>query len=339
MYTNPTHGITPKLLLLIGLLLFGVGVAAQDAPTTWCPTIAGGRVIIAEVEDTRLTLEDGQVIYSAAADTSVVLDASGLVTQAALSPDAAQVITLRHVGQYQDEIWLLPTDGKQPQRLLDAQQIKALDELGDATDEIYYVNIGVWAWLNADTVIFNSFVLAPESDGYPDLPINTRLWTLNVKTGSSTNLLPPGASGDFAFSHDRKWVSVLAPFGLHIINAADATVQRDIMPEYNILPLGEVAEFPRLRWLDDASSFLIAVPPSDVSGAQANGIKLWHGELTATGPVITPMSTFEGDSNAFISFAISPDGAFIAYRPKATWVVARIDGAEVVDPCIAVEAP
>lgn len=153
-------------------------------------------------------------------------------------------------------------------------------------------------------IIFSTEFAAP---GY-----TYALHILNADTGAHHILLDTGSGGLFSLSPDGRYLAVVTPQTIGMMNSDGSAWQREVMP-YKLNSLGDQPSFVRPTWSADSSALHVGLPPSDPNSLEQT-IQTWL--IEPGGGHVSQVSSFNGPRIAFAqaggAVVVSPDGKNLA---------------------------
>ncbi|MDY7080808.1 MAG: hypothetical protein SXV54_28325 [Chloroflexota bacterium] len=171
------------------------------------------------------------------------------------------------------ELWAIEVDGSGERRLVRPEDLlrRADTTTGSGTEiglDRHPVQI---TWLrDSRTIAFNtgtSFDL-PATAHYNDL------WTIDVETGTLTQLLPDGEGGNFAFSPDGARLVISTPTKVMMMDA-DGKNRRTLITFDLVCTHSEYSYHPSAVWAPDGSYALVAISSQEPFDPDASG-NLWR---------------------------------------------------------------
>jgi dipeptidyl aminopeptidase/acylaminoacyl peptidase len=173
------------------------------------------------------------------------------------------------------------------------------------------------AWLNDNTIIFNTFRFSPQSL-VKQQPAND-LWRVDVTSGKVTQLLANGQGGAFAISPDSKHIVLTHPGDFEAqtrgtISVIDTEGQNRVkLLDYPFVNTGASLDFyPQPQWID-GTRFVVAIPDPNLVYATADlpPTALWELEI---GGKTTRLGEIRADFFGLPLF--SPDGQRILFARR-----------------------
>lgn len=249
-------------LLVLGLTLLSSTLACNLTATDPTPTMAPsppttGGLTVAWVDGAQLQ------VWTSDAKTLRMLvsgDETTTIGRPLLSPDAQTVAYTSGQPNNPQTLWIVSTAGSAPQELVGPSDLPA-------PDETVIRQIGQVAWLDGQTLIFNTHLVprqpAPGGGKAYDL------WRVDRTSGAVLPLLPDGQGGDFAISPDGVTIALSTPgrYGQTEgrIHRVDATGQQaaTLLTYPAVSTASEYAFSPHLHWLD-TTTLLTAIPDPDL---------------------------------------------------------------------------
>jgi Tol biopolymer transport system component len=279
--------------LLVCLLISQIGTAGRSVAA---PAVDGPLVVAYIDGDTLYLWRQGE--------PAPRLLMTGDLSGPQFSPGVTRLL-------YQDggALWIVDLDGTG-----DAipRPLVTLDSLNPGQDKSRLVLDA--AWLDENTVVFNTFRLRPEAMNKREL--SDDLWCADLDTGKVSQLLDQGQGGAFVVSPDGQHIALSQPGTERpdpaTISVVDGLGQNRVrLLDFPFVYTGASTRFyARPYWLADSSSLLVAIPDPNLvyDAGAARPTILW--QLALDGKA-TQLGSVKADFFALPEF--SPDGARILY--------------------------
>ncbi len=202
------------------------------------------------------------------ADGSRLLDDSGDVLEARISPDGQWIAYVRAQDYRDYSLWAVRADGTGERQLFSPGDFAAL------ADDPYTVAVAPdqveWA-PGARTLAFST---RPVYDG-PGHLLNNDLWLVDVEQGSVPQLLlAKKQGGKFYFSPDGQQIAVSQPDRIDVMNL-DGGGRRELFRYQKVLTYSEYQYYVQPQWSPDGAFLRVIVPPRDPLAEPPEPTSIW----------------------------------------------------------------
>lgn len=253
-----------------------------------------------------VSFSDGDAWLWSQSQGIIRLTSTGDVIWVALSHDRQRVAFLRQIDQLLAQLWVVNADGSDERLLVGEEHLAPLAPVGEQAG-IFQAD-----WTpGAHRLAYNTHIL-----GYGLLK-NDDLNIVDADTLEHTTLFPPGLGGDFYYSPDGGMIALVTagdyqdiPGSITLARADGSDRLEDLVNFPSILTYSEFAYYPEVRWADDGSAILVAIPSQDPLAPDAN-TTVWR--ISTEGGQAAPLHTMPSSLLRSGPVHLSPDLVWAAY--------------------------
>ncbi len=211
---------------------------------------------------------------------NILLEDSGDVIDAVLSPDGTKVVYTRSIDYINVSLHVINTDGSNKRELLsDGQLLALLWEPGHEKFQEQFAGVtfvgnmpaGI-TWLpDSEHILFTS---SPRTEG-PGSFVIADLYRLNT-VSSELVLLTNDTNGGIPFpSPDGKYIAISQSERVNLVDADGSNLRTDLVTFPFVITYSEYLLYPKIVWQDDSGAFTILIPSEDPMAPEP-GADVWR---------------------------------------------------------------
>lgn len=220
------------------------------------------------------------------------------------SPDRQLLAFLHQLSDHSQELWVARLDGSGAKRLVSAQDLMAIVQEPTA-DRASLTGL---TWIpGTHDLTYDAYPLFDQDGIY--IYVQRQVWKVDADSGEQSLLLPPGEGGALDYSPDGRWMTIITPDSLRLMDLNSGEIHPAGVG-YAAVGMGEYYYYPPLVWHTSGDFFLLAqLDAAEFTSCFSDcPVAIWR--VPADGAPAEKLAEFKGNIS---SFAISPDQSLVAY--------------------------